>query len=723
MRESLNEIFDKKLKSILFYIVKFIFGIALLSISTTSIQAQDSDGDGVNNVVDLDDDNDGILDVDEGGCFTPTSTAFIDGVEDTSFFPESYWAVTYYEGHDGIVGSPFIPQTGTGGTGAGAGTIFRGESFFGLNEPTSSFAANGSNPGNGAWLSTETPTVPILPLNYVGTVWPSSGSAPFYEMDFRRQAPFAGSLTIGGTPNTYFDDTVEIFINGTRVHASYPSGGPDPYPSPTVSFTFPLNAGDEVYIRFINLGGIGGLSFIASFPFPIDTDRDGIPNCLDLDSDGDGCPDAVEAGLNFQQSDLTDATATDLNVSNNNNSDGSVIGYIGTSNISVISNLGTVSEMINPATLGVPQVSGITITPQAVGISQNVSTTNCTDSDNDNVPDIVDLDDDNDGILDTEEGCTLNTGVFSTTTTTSGTVTLPITGGTANWNIVNSGGFTSIVDSGISDNNELFFVYTGPGSGGGGYNLTSNFALNSIPASAELQLVLHGFVDATSGAFSPTFGSRFLSYTISWVGGIGNAQLFDPLGTQIVGGSQSIANGGTYVQTDGDSPTSRAWLNNSLQWFVLFPPGATEFTITASSGAAAEGFRFSVVETSCIDTDGDGIINSLDLDSDGDGCPDAIEGDLSFVQADLTEATGTGLNLPNNNNNDGSIASGYLGSTTNSVISNLGLVSDTDPTSLTFGVPLSPPSSTPNTQGVGGSQNVSDTNSCCTVEAPGLIPN
>jgi hypothetical protein len=42
----------------------------------------------------------------------------------------------------------------------------------------------------------------------------------------------------------------------------------------------------------------------------IDTDNDGIPNRLDLDSDGDGCADAIEAGVN--KTILTSGTAINL---------------------------------------------------------------------------------------------------------------------------------------------------------------------------------------------------------------------------------------------------------------------------------------------------------------------------------------------------------------------------------------------------------------------------
>lgn len=73
-------------------------------------------------------------------------------------------------------------------------------------------------------------------------------------------------------------------------------------------------------------------------------------------------------------------------------------------------------------------------------------------------------------------------------------------------------------------------------------------------------------------------------------------------------------------------------------------------------------------------------------------------------------------------NNDGSIAAGYLGATNASVIVNLGVVSDTDP-GVTYGVPLSTLANTPNIQDIGTSQDVNDDSACCDVAAPSLSPN
>ena len=106
----------------------------------------------------------------------------------------------------------------------------------------------------------------------------------------------------------------------------------------------------------------------------IDTDGDGIPNYLDTDSDGDGCSDAEEAGF-------TDA-----------NKDGIVDG-------SGIASDGTVSGSDGYV---------LPIDADNNGIADHLDNTYADacidDADGDGVDDITDLDDDNDGILDTVEG-------------------------------------------------------------------------------------------------------------------------------------------------------------------------------------------------------------------------------------------------------------------------------------------------------------------------------
>ena len=100
-----------------------------------------------------------------------------------------------------------------------------------------------------------------------------------------------------------------------------------------------------------------------------DTDLDGIIDSLDLDSDGDGCPDALEGSGTFTIADLVTST-----IDGGNNNDGSYNGtYTGVVTDAIVENLGiTVDTDTTSASFGVPIIAGI---GQDVGASQNASDT------------------------------------------------------------------------------------------------------------------------------------------------------------------------------------------------------------------------------------------------------------------------------------------------------------------------------------------------------------
>jgi len=107
-----------------------------------------------------------------------------------------------------------------------------------------------------------------------------------------------------------------------------------------------------------------------------DVDGDNIPNSLDLDSDGDGCLDTIEAGTS------NDGTTTDAN--NNGLLDQYEDGTTGTINYESSYNAYAIDDTINA----------------------------CADTDSDGVNDVFDLDDDNDGILDTVEDLSLDAALW-----------------------------------------------------------------------------------------------------------------------------------------------------------------------------------------------------------------------------------------------------------------------------------------------------------------------
>jgi hypothetical protein len=158
-------------------------------------------------------------------------------------------------------------------------------------------------------------------------------------------------------------------------------------------FTINTNATAYKYYRIFGTASANVLSGVASeifydinlpryqaslFPKLIctnDLDNDGKLNHLDLDSDGDGCADAIEAGSS------TTATSTSVfPIGADDNNNGLLDNYEST----------TLTGFTNYTS---------TYDPNALSIHISF----CRDSDNDGIFDIDDLDDDNDGILDVVE--------------------------------------------------------------------------------------------------------------------------------------------------------------------------------------------------------------------------------------------------------------------------------------------------------------------------------
>jgi hypothetical protein len=325
-----------------------------------------------------------------------------------------------------------------------------------------------------------------------------------------------------------------------------------------------------------------------------DTDNDGKLNHLDLDSDGDGCSDAKEART---------ATSTTTTA-------GVVAGPFGNNGFD--DGLETSSE------------SGIYNATYTYNVAMSNALNGCLDTDNDGVGNLFDLDDDNDGVLDTvEENCSI--------ITTSKTGLIIRKPATINYSY-NSNAITNLIDG--VDNN-VYVAHSPTGT------------LNN----------------------SPWFNFEFptpKALTYLEIGHYVNQYLFSLTSTYKIQGSTDNTNWtdvtGTFTYNNVATSTSGGLSTNNSN-IANFESNRTAYKyyrIFGISGAAGAGWATEIYfkEANCLnDIDNDGILNSLDLDSDGDGCADAIEASSS------TTATSTSVYPTGTDNNNNGLLNSYEGAT------------------------------------------------------------
>jgi hypothetical protein len=112
---------------------------------------------------------------------------------------------------------------------------------------------------------------------------------------------------------------------------------------------------------------------------------------------------------------------------------------------------------------------------------------------------------------------------------------------------------------------------------------------------------------------------------------------------------------------------SNLWYNNQLDFTPTSSTVDLVITVTMPGSCSADEVILALNKfyqqqpppTSCIiDTDGDGIRNSLDLDSDNDGCSDAVESGVTpkaslTANSGISQARFTFISPTNDANNDG----------------------------------------------------------------------
>lgn len=394
------------------------------------------------------------------------------------------------------------------------------------------------------------------------------------ETDFTFTS-WSGEMFIPVTANYTFsttsDDWSFFVVNGTLVvdnpgaHAAETQSG-----NITLTqgwHTFELAHGELGGVASISISHDPAISFLASSAcLTADFDGDGIINVLDLDSDNDGCIDAEEGGGSF--------TILGGDISNDR-----LIGSVDAA--------------------GIPIVAGSS--GQGLGSAQDVSVKACdcpnalgVDSDGDGLDDVCDLDDDNDGILDTEECPIINYALAGTATQSS------------HW-----GG--ALVISNLNDGNTgAPEAHTGGGS---------STEWMQIDLGAEVQideLVIWNRTACCRERLSNMyimFSNDPFPNNTNLAESLSNANYIDQVGDASSVDRLNISIGHTarYIRLQ------KSGINPGGNWINLYEVQALEYT-------------------DC-NTDGDALTNLLDNDSDEDGCFDAIEGAGSFIDSD-TDAGG-----------------------------------------------------------------------------------
>ena len=306
----------------------------------------------------------------------------------------------------------------------------------------------------------------------------------------------------------------------------------------------------------------------------LDVDGDGVPNSLDLDSDGDGCPDAKEAGVTG-----TLLSGTIYNISGSTTVNNALIsGSVGANGLA--NSLETNDTSVATTTYN------STYSPLATSKALN----SCDDTDADGIFDLVDLDDDNDGILDAVEA----PSCYYTQSEVSGInlVTSQIPASSyptrLNWYDNSDTTYSDFTPS-IVANQEI-------------YNIT--------PSVNPLAISAISFDMTSSSMLSGTATAILQGYDGSaWIN-LSTAQ------------TATVTNG-TQIFNNTLHPTTR------YQKFRIFGvSGSTNYAncteIHLIPSAVSYGSS-SPKPTCLVDTDGDGKTNDKDLDSDGDLCPDAKE--------------------------------------------------------------------------------------------------
>jgi len=331
-------------------------------------------------------------------------------------------------------------------------------------------------------------------------------------------------------------------------------------------------------------------------------DGDAFVNIYDIDSDNDGCPDGLEGAMTLSE------TSVDAN--------GHLTGGVDANGIPTVVATGQA--------IGDSQNSGV-LSLDCPCLDPNNYAGNC-DFDGDNIKNAVDLDDDNDGILDTnEDTCGQNTEVLGS-----------FSGDTS----PNSNGHEPAAASDplfTSDPRGAAGAFTTgtPGPGGDWCSHLHKLRVNTT----QLQVVM----DKLSAHQNMTFS--LLHDPTGTATTFGDLVYMDFGSTcMLSSGSSGVVSSGENIPTHSDcgSTTSSQDLLATFSNLVCGDIYYLAVWRISSGDSYTLSFNGATECNNVCDEDNDLITNSFDLDSDGDSCADVLEGTGGFTGTQISNDTLTG---------------------------------------------------------------------------------
>lgn len=519
----------------------------------------DNDGDGIADAFDIDDDNDGI----------PDNTEKYPNCEGSNVYNWVNWANISDKTATGEITSngKTINVTVTQSNGGMLQTsgVFSGGIFpTNLNIPVNNSCIANSKAGTFTVTFSEPVSNPLFAFASVGN--------PGTTVSVVTSQPF--NIVWAGQGVNYASTTEFIGQEGYNL-IQIPQVG--------TTFTFEYQT-SEYYCNIV----FGAKDIVNCSGQIADTDGDGTPNYLDLDSDGDGCSDAFESGATtIKTPDFAFPGPYGSNGFQDNLEgvvDGGAINYISTYNQIALNKLEGKCVII--------------------------------DTDHDGIEDEDDIDDDNDGVLDTDEGiCTNNyTGFVPTMFTVF------------KYDLGNSYYQTATKDL-PSNKLAISGVYYPPVPGKIDWRLSDASMHIGLNIPANQYLYKNGYskepnVNITIFRVIVPKGFKNVSQSITRFGVDGgtniwkNGVMIDGMCCGDEGGPKAPITT-TYTVNSGDTIEFR-----SVNGLPVHQSTNFEFTKIIGKCLVPDDF----------DTDKDGIVNRLDTDSDGDGCSDAFESGATLTK-------------------------------------------------------------------------------------------